>query len=67
MQKYLDKKVSSLEEREREKLLVRLKQTKFQKRMKQVRLINVKEMTKKSETSQVKAYFKIVPSLQGKL
>ena len=64
MQKYLDKKESSIE---REKLLMRLKQTKFQKRIKQVRLINVKKMTKKSETSQVKAYFKIVPSLEGKL
>ena len=44
MQMYLDKKEGSLEERE---TIGEIEIDEFQKRMKQVRLINVKKKTKK--------------------
>ena len=65
MQKYLDKKESSLEERET------IGEIEIDEISEEIEIGEVNKCekydTKKSETSQVKAYFKIVPSLEGKL
>ena len=65
MQKYLDKKESSLEEKET------IGEIEIDEISEEIEIGEVnkceKNDKKKSETSQVKAYFKILPSLEGKL